>query len=97
MGLLLPSGRVCSYVKRAKRPLIFFNSEVLIESRASDSTSKAIFCTIIKKKKATKIYLGYAKTYRDKIYPKPPWLALLCSEQEISLLVPPQCMVYNHN
>jgi hypothetical protein len=20
-----------------------------------------------------KIYLGYAKTYRDKIYPKPPW------------------------
>jgi len=43
MGLLLPSGRVCSYIKKAKQPLIFFNLEVLIELRASDSTSKAIF------------------------------------------------------
>jgi len=29
--------------------------------------------TIIKKKKATEIFLGYAKTYRDKAYPKPHW------------------------
>jgi len=63
---------VYSYIKRAKQPLIFFYLEVLIELRASSSTSKAIFYTIIKKKKATKIYLGYAKTYRDKIYAKPP-------------------------
>jgi hypothetical protein len=72
MGLLLPSRQVYSYIKRAKQPLVFFYLEILIESRASDSTSKAIFYTIIKKKKATKIYLGYAKTYRDKIYLKPP-------------------------
>ena len=71
MGLLLLARWVCSYIKRAKRPLVFFNLEVLIELRASNSTSKAIFYTIIKKKKATKIYLGYAKTYRDKVYPKP--------------------------
>jgi len=58
MGLLLPSERVYSYVKRAERPLIFFNLEVLIESRASNSTSKAIFYTIIKKKKATENLFG---------------------------------------
>ena len=43
--------RVCSYVKRAKRPLIFFDLEVLIESRASDPISEAIFYTIIIRKK----------------------------------------------
>ena len=43
MGLLLPSRQVCFYIKRAKQPLIFFNLEVLIELRASNSTSKAIF------------------------------------------------------
>ena len=48
-GSLLLSRRVCSHVERAERPLVF-NSEVSIESRASDSTSKAIFCMIIKKK-----------------------------------------------
>ena len=48
IGLLLPSRRVYSYIKRAKRPLVFFNSKVLIELRASNSTSKAIFYTIIK-------------------------------------------------
>ena len=43
-----------------------------VELRASNSTSKAIFYIIIKRKKAMKIYLEYAKTYRDKIYLKPP-------------------------
>ena len=38
--------------------LYFFNLEVLIESRASNSTSKAIFYTIIKKKKATENLFG---------------------------------------
>jgi len=42
MGLLLPSGLVCSYIKRAKRSFVFFNLEVLIELRDSNSTSKAI-------------------------------------------------------
>jgi len=58
MGLLLPSRQVYSYVKRAERPLVFFDLEVLIESRASNSTFEAIFCTIIKKKKATEILFG---------------------------------------
>ena len=43
MGLLLPGGWVCSYVKRAEQPLVFFDLEVLIELRASNSTSEAIF------------------------------------------------------
>jgi len=56
MGLLLLGKRVCSYIKRAKRPLVF-NLEVLIELRTSNSISKAIFYIIIKKK-ATKNLFG---------------------------------------
>ena len=70
MGLLLPSKQVYSYIKRAKQPLIFFYLEVLIDLRASDSTFKAIFYTIMGGGERLKIYLGYAKTYRDKIYLK---------------------------
>jgi hypothetical protein len=58
MGLLLLSGRVYSYVERAKRPLVFFDSEVLIELRVSNSTSKAIFCTIIIEKKVGENLFG---------------------------------------
>ena len=47
MGLLLPARWVYSHVKRAEWPLVFFDLEVSIESRASDSTSEAIFCTVI--------------------------------------------------
>ena len=43
MGLLLPAGRVCSYIEKAERSLVFFDLEVLIELRASDSISEAIF------------------------------------------------------
>ena len=43
MGLLLPTKQVCSYIKRAEQPFLFFNLEVLIKSRAFNSTSKAIF------------------------------------------------------
>jgi len=79
MGLLLPSRRVYSYIKRAKQPLIFFNLEVLIDLRASDFTSKAIFYTVMGGGGRLKIYLGYAKTYRDKIYPKQPWVTEHCT------------------
>ena len=72
MGLLLPAGWVCSYVKRAERPLVFFNLEVLIESRASDSTSEAILYDDGGGGQL-KIFLGYAKTYCDKTQ----WISLL--------------------
>ena len=68
--------------------LVFFYLEVSIESKVSDSTSKAILCTIIKKKAENLfgvcqdvmdilIAIRLSVTsYRDKIYPKPHWLNL---------------------
>ena len=58
INLLLLNKQVYFYIKRAKQPFIFFNLKILIELRASDATSKAIFYTIIKKKKATEKLFG---------------------------------------